>query len=74
MEDNRHGLKNRAPFKTDQRFVTLSPIIDSYDGMQYAHNPAFAGDIPADNIGLCPEHEEVPDATFRAWPEKRSKR
>ena len=64
MEDNDKGLKNRAPMKTDQRIVTLSPILDSWKGKQFAHNPAFAGEVPANNIGLVPEHDEVPDRQF----------
>jgi hypothetical protein len=75
MEDNRRGLRNRSPFQTNQRVVTLSPILESYDGPQYENSPAFAGEVPADNLGFFPEGTaEVPDSEFRAWPEKRGKR
>ncbi len=64
MEDNHKGLTNRAPMKTDQRVVLLSPALDSWKGKQFAHNPAFAGEVPANNLGLCPEHDEVSDTEF----------
>jgi hypothetical protein len=74
MEDNDRGLKNRAPFMTGRRFVTLSPVIDSYSGMQFDNNPALAGDLPANHAGFAPDGEEVPDSEFRSWPEKRGKK
>ena len=64
MEDNHKGLSNRAPMKTDQRVVLLSPGIDSWKGKQYAHNPPLAGELPANNIGLCPDGSEAPDRQF----------
>jgi hypothetical protein len=74
MEDNQHGLKNRAPMKTDQRVVLLSPQNESYNGPQYDHNPVRAGEVPGDPAGFFPDGtDEVPDKTFRAWPEKRKK-
>lgn len=74
MQDNRKGLKNRAPFEESERFALLSPQNESYDGPQYAHNPVSAGEVPSDPAGYFPEgHNEVPDSKFRAWPEKRGK-
>jgi hypothetical protein len=73
MEDNQHGLKDRAPMKTDQRVVLLSPSNESYDGPQYDHNPVSAGGVPRDPVGYFPEGTEVSDSTFRQWPEKRGK-
>ena len=64
MQDNDKGLKNRAPLKTDERIVMLSPALDSWKGKQYAHMPALAGEVPANNIGLAPQHEEVFDRQF----------
>lgn len=70
MKDDPKGLENRAPFETDERVVTLSPIIDSWKGKQYAHNPAFAGDVPADNLNLLNGAGEIPDKQFhREFPE-----
>lgn len=69
MQDNHQGDEKVVPFKTDRRFVTLSPIIDSWKGKQFEHNPAFAGEEPANNIGLLPDSGEVPDKQFRKFPE-----
>jgi len=74
VEDNSKGLHNRAPMKTDQRVVLLSPSIDSWKGRQFGHMPALAGEVPANNIGLVPEHNEVPARTFRDFPEGRKSR
>ena len=72
MEDNQHGLKNRAPMKTDQRVVLLSPQNESYDGPQYDHNPVTAGKVPKDPAGYFPKGtDEVPDEQFRARDERR---
>lgn len=71
MEDTRKGLKNRAPMSTSQRVVMLSPGNESYDGPQYQWCPAAEGDVPSDNLGFFPQGtEEVPDKTFRSWPEE----
>lgn len=71
MEDNRKGLKNKAPMMTSERVVVLSPGNESYDGPQYAYSPATSGEVPKDNIGFFPKGtEEVPDNEFRSWPEK----
>ena len=70
MQDDFKGLVNRAPFKTDQRFVTLSPTIDSWKGKQYAHNPAFAGETPTDNLDFLPGGTEgATDEEFHEFPE-----
>ncbi len=69
MQDNEHGLKNRAPFKDDQRFVLLAPQNESYAGPQYDHNPVSAGEVPADPLGYFPYGTEVSDSDFRSWPE-----
>ena len=74
MEDHYDGLTNRAPMKKDQRVVLLSPSIDSWKGKQFGHTPMLAGEVPANNIGLCPEHDEVPDETFREFPESNKSR
>lgn len=74
MQDDEKGLVNHPPFKTDQRVVTLSPILDSWKGKQFAHNPAFAGELPANNIGLVPDGVgEIPDKEFRKFPERGRK-
>lgn len=71
MEDTRSGLKNKAPMKTDQRVVMLTPCNESYDGPQYGETPASAGGVPKDNLGFFPKGtDEVPDSEFRSWPEK----
>jgi hypothetical protein len=69
VEDNEHGLKNRAPMKEDQRFVLLAPQNESYSGPQYDHNPVSAGEVPADPLGYFSQGTEVSDKVFRQWPE-----
>lgn len=69
MFDNQSGsLKNRAPMKTDQRFVLLSPSNESYAGPQYDSNPVSAGEVPPDPLGYN-TGGETPDSEFRSWPE-----
>jgi hypothetical protein len=71
VEDNRKGLKNRAPMSTSQRVVMLGPGNESYDGPQYAYSPPTSGEVPRDNLGFFPQGtEEVPDKAFRSWPEE----
>jgi len=71
MEDNQHGLRNRAPMKTDQRVVLLAPQNESYAGPQYDHNPVSAGGVPADPLGYFPEGSTVPDREFQGqWPSR----
>jgi hypothetical protein len=74
VQDDARGRVNRVPFQTERRFVTLSPAIDSYSGMQYDNNPALAGYLPPNHCGFAPDGEEVPDVEFRSWPEKRGKK
>ena len=70
MEDTRTRQKNKAPMKTDQRVVVLSPINESYHGPQYDYSPPTRGDVPKDNLGFFPDGtSEVPDEEFRDWPE-----
>jgi hypothetical protein len=68
MQDNEHGLRNRAPMKEDQRVVLLSPQNESYAGPQYDHNPVTAGGVPEDPLGYFPEGTTVPDSEFYGWP------
>ena len=75
MQDNEHGLRNRAPFKEDQRVVLLAPQNESYAGPQYDHNPVSAGDVPPDPLGFFPGGTgETPDSRFRKIPNKRGRR
>ena len=70
MQDDQHGLKDRAPFKDDQRFVLLAPQNESYAGPQYDHNPVSAGGVPEDPLGFFPEGTSTEDEVFRTWPEE----
>lgn len=75
MQENEHGLKHRAPQKQDQRFITLSPAYESYDGPQYDHNPVTAGELPGDPAGFFPRgHDEIKDKIFRSRSENRGKK
>jgi hypothetical protein len=73
MDDDRNQLPKDA-----RRVTVLSPILQSNRGNETAHNPAFAGTLPADNIGLVgggnSMGREVPDAEFRKFPETRRKK
>jgi hypothetical protein len=75
MQDNEHGLKNRAPMKESERFVLLAPQNESYAGPQYDHNPVSAGGVPTDPLGFFPlGTSETPDSKFRKVPNKKGKR
>lgn len=73
MEDNKAGLKNRTPFQTNQRVSFLSPCVDTWAGPQYTYGPFDNSQLPANECGLAPDHEEVGDEAWHSWPEEKGK-
>jgi hypothetical protein len=58
---NIEGLHNNSPFEdkseTD-RFTTLSPALESFEGTNLADPPPFNGSVPPNTINLLPPMEK----------------
>lgn len=70
MEDNDKGLKGRAPMSPEQEVVTLSPIVDTIDGMTYRYG-SFDGSVPGDPLGYAEGHDD--SGVEDTYPTRRKK-
>jgi hypothetical protein len=61
MAKNIPGLHNDSPFNATRadRFTTLSPAQESFEGNNLADPPPFNGEEPPDPLGICPERDKV---------------
>jgi len=51
LEDDADGLINKSPYCPDQRVTILSSVVEGEHGPQCDVYPAFAGEVPEDNLG-----------------------
>jgi hypothetical protein len=70
MEDNEKGLKGKAPMCPEQEVVTLSPILDTVDGMRYRYG-SFDGSVPSDPLGYAAGHDD--EGAEDTYPTRRNK-
>lgn len=57
MEDDQNGLKGRAPMCPECEVVTLSPSLDTVEGMAYRYG-SFDGSVPNDPLGYAKGHDD----------------
>lgn len=56
-EAREDSMKCHSPMDMGREFFTLSPIVESVRGSEIASSPAFAGEVPKDNLGILDEEE-----------------